>query len=101
VLKIFISNLSGKQIKDRQTFLLSFLDLPSAGRKISQLSGGQQRRVSLAVALLHSPQVSLTISYYILLKYAPLFAMEMLSHYNTILDNHDIGLTVLLFHLKM
>ena len=58
-LKFFgrVHSMTSKQIIDRQTFLLSFLDLPSADCKVSQLSGGQQRRVSLAVALLHSPEV--------------------------------------------
>ncbi|PAA75845.1 hypothetical protein BOX15_Mlig020348g2 [Macrostomum lignano] len=41
---------------DRQTdFLVSLLELPSKRRLICQLSGGQQRRVSFACALLHRP----------------------------------------------
>ncbi|XP_067949251.1 ABC transporter G family member 20-like [Watersipora subatra] len=52
-----IHNMSGKDIAERMAFLISFLDLPSATRQVKQLSGGQQRRVSLAVALLHSPEI--------------------------------------------
>ncbi|CAF1626056.1 unnamed protein product [Adineta ricciae] len=48
-----------KDILSREKFLLSFLDLPSRTKKITQLSGGQQRRVSLACALLQQPQLLL------------------------------------------
>ena len=42
----------------RTEFLLSLLDLtPQADQLISTLSGGQQRRVSFALALLHRPQL--------------------------------------------
>uniref|UniRef100_T1KY65 Uncharacterized protein n=2 Tax=Tetranychus urticae TaxID=32264 RepID=T1KY65_TETUR len=39
----------------RVEFLLSFLDLTDPDRMVSDLSGGQRRRVSLAVALVHKP----------------------------------------------
>nr|WMI51951.1 ABCE1 [Dermanyssus gallinae] len=42
-------------IKERIEFLLDFLDLPNKNRLVKNLSGGQQRRVSLAVALIHKP----------------------------------------------
>ncbi|OQR77411.1 ABC transporter G family member 20-like, partial [Tropilaelaps mercedesae] len=42
-------------IEDRIQFLLKFLDLPEKGRLVKNLSGGQQRRVSLAAALIHKP----------------------------------------------
>ena len=51
--------MSDAQIRERETFLLSFLHLPPSTRPIKQLSGGQQRRVSLACALLHSPPLLL------------------------------------------
>ncbi|KAF2369152.1 ABC transporter-like, partial [Trinorchestia longiramus] len=52
-----IHNLGEKKTKERTDFLISFLDLPTPSRLISQLSGGQQRRVSFAVALLHEPEL--------------------------------------------
>ena len=51
--------MSEAQIREREAFLLSFLHLPPSTRPIKQLSGGQQRRVSLACALLHSPPLLL------------------------------------------
>jgi ABC-type multidrug transport system ATPase subunit len=44
-----------KCIKDRIKFLLTFLELPDKKRLVGNLSGGQKRRVSLAVSLVHSP----------------------------------------------
>lgn len=52
-----LHNMDRKDIISREKFLLSFLDLPSGSKKICQLSGGQQRRVSLACALLQQPQL--------------------------------------------
>ncbi|XP_015585499.1 ABC transporter G family member 20 isoform X2 [Cephus cinctus] len=45
------------EIVDRLRFLLQFLDLPSQNRMVKNLSGGQQRRVSFAVALMHDPEL--------------------------------------------
>ncbi|KAF8781921.1 ABC transporter G family member 23 like protein [Argiope bruennichi] len=42
-------------IKERISFLTSFLDIPDKNKLIKHLSGGQQRRVSFAVALIHKP----------------------------------------------
>jgi len=39
----------------RKAHLLELLDLPSEKRIVKSLSGGQKRRVSLAIALLHQP----------------------------------------------
>lgn len=38
-------------------FLMNFLDLPSKTRILLNMSGGQQRRASLAVALIHEPEL--------------------------------------------
>ncbi|XP_075735396.1 ABC transporter G family member 23-like isoform X2 [Rhipicephalus microplus] len=42
-------------IYSRINFLSSFFQLLPANRFVQNLSGGQQRRVSLAVALMHTP----------------------------------------------
>ncbi|XP_067144157.1 LOW QUALITY PROTEIN: ABC transporter G family member 23-like [Centruroides vittatus] len=54
----YYGNLYGLEmnfILDRIDFLVKFLDLPDKSRLIKHLSGGQQRRVSIAVALIHLP----------------------------------------------
>lgn len=52
-----ISAMSKSDIEDRTEFLLKLLNLPNASKFVKNLSGGQQRRVSLAVALLHEPEL--------------------------------------------
>ncbi|XP_075551061.1 ABC transporter G family member 23-like isoform X4 [Dermacentor variabilis] len=44
-----------EKIYERIAFLCSFFQLLPANRFVEHLSGGQQRRVSLAVALMHQP----------------------------------------------
>jgi ABC-type multidrug transport system ATPase subunit/ABC-type multidrug transport system permease subunit len=44
-----------KEIKKQIEFLQHLLELPAKSKLIKRLSGGQQRRVSFAVALLHKP----------------------------------------------
>ncbi|XP_037028450.1 ABC transporter G family member 20-like [Bradysia coprophila] len=53
----WIFGMKTNKIYERLQFLLDFLDLPSQNRFIKNLSGGQQRRVSFAVALLHDPDL--------------------------------------------
>ncbi|KAH7973880.1 hypothetical protein HPB49_005977 [Dermacentor silvarum] len=50
-----IYDLSPEAAQERTEFLVSFLELPDPKRPVSCLSGGQKRRVSLAVSLLHKP----------------------------------------------
>ncbi|CAF1396368.1 unnamed protein product [Adineta ricciae] len=52
-----LHHMSKKEILSRVEFLIHFLDLPLKTRKVAQLSGGQQRRVSLACALLQQPKL--------------------------------------------
>lgn len=51
--------MSADDIKEREDFLCDFLSLPVTSRVVSKMSGGQQRRVSLACALLHQPPLLL------------------------------------------
>jgi ABC-2 type transport system ATP-binding protein len=54
-------------VAERIEFLLKLLDLEQKGnRLINQLSGGQKRRVSLAVALVHSPPLVILGDYYLI-----------------------------------
>ncbi|OXA50402.1 ABC transporter G family member 23 [Folsomia candida] len=45
------------QIDKSREVLMNLLSLPEETRRISTLSGGQKRRVSLAVSLIHSPSL--------------------------------------------
>lgn len=53
----WIAGMKTVAVKKRLAFLLKFLDLPNENRLVKNLSGGQQRRVSFAVALLHDPEL--------------------------------------------
>ncbi|CAH0554732.1 unnamed protein product [Brassicogethes aeneus] len=53
----WIFGMESSEINERLQFLLNFLDLPSQNRLVKNLSGGQQRRVSFAVALMHDPEL--------------------------------------------
>lgn len=53
----WLSKMKTKRVDERIKFLIPFLDLPHAKSKVGELSGGQQRRVSFAVALLHHPEM--------------------------------------------
>jgi ABC-type multidrug transport system ATPase subunit len=44
-------------VKTRQIEISEMLELPDANRRVQAMSGGQKRRLSFAVALLHSPRI--------------------------------------------
>ena len=52
-----IYGMTPKEVDVKIDKLLSLLQLPSCSTLVSQLSGGQMRRVSLAIALVHDPQL--------------------------------------------
>ncbi|CAK9808492.1 ABC transporter G family member 23 [Anthophora quadrimaculata] len=51
------AGLTTAQVNEKIDFLLKFLQLPSENRFVKNLSGGQQRRVSFAAALLPDPEL--------------------------------------------
>ncbi|XP_046382481.1 ABC transporter G family member 23-like [Ischnura elegans] len=54
----WLYGMSGKELKERSDFLIDLLQLTSKrSHQIKHLSGGQQRRVSFAAALLHDAEL--------------------------------------------
>lgn len=53
----WVCGMKTAQIDEKLDFLIKFLMLPSASRQVKNLSGGQQRRVSFAAALVHDPEL--------------------------------------------
>ncbi|CAF1004312.1 unnamed protein product [Rotaria sordida] len=52
-----LADMSTQKIQQRCQFLINLLELPHKRKSIFKLSGGQQRRVSFAIALLHEPRL--------------------------------------------
>lgn len=50
-----LSEMNPREIGKRSLYLVDLLQIPAADRPVEKLSGGQQRRTSLALTLLHSP----------------------------------------------
>ncbi|XP_043476595.1 ABC transporter G family member 20-like [Leptopilina heterotoma] len=53
----WIAGMTTEQVDSKLDFLLKLLELPSESRFVKNLSGGQQRRVSFAAALLADPEL--------------------------------------------
>lgn len=53
----WIAGMSTEEVDEKIDFLIRMLQLPNVTRFVKTLSGGQQRRMSLAAALLHGMQV--------------------------------------------
>ena len=49
--------MKGDQLHKRIDELILLLNLPEKDRAISRLSGGQQRRVSIAITMIHKPKL--------------------------------------------
>jgi len=52
-----IYDLKPQFVKEQSEVLLNLLKLPTGNQRISTLSGGQQRRVSLAITIFHEPEL--------------------------------------------
>ncbi|MBP7341538.1 MAG: ABC transporter ATP-binding protein [Smithellaceae bacterium] len=87
-----MANLSDKQIAERSEAVLDQIGLADhAGEAIATYSGGMQRRLNLAVALLHSPKL--------LLLDEPTVGVDPQSRhhiYETLIRLNESGMTILL-----
>ena len=54
-----LNNVPERDYLERKEFLTDFLELPRDNRPVGTFSGGQQRRASLAVTLIHNPSLVL------------------------------------------
>ncbi|KAK7588216.1 hypothetical protein V9T40_005461 [Parthenolecanium corni] len=53
----YVFGMSSRAIQARAIDLITLLDLPSGHRIVGDLSGGQRRRISMAVAIIHDPKL--------------------------------------------
>ncbi len=54
-----LNNVSMRDFHERKEFLVDFLELPRDARQVKTFSGGQKRRASLGVTLIHNPSIVL------------------------------------------
>lgn len=52
-----IHGMKASRIKERTDVIVDLLELPDSDKMVGKCSGGQQRRVSLACALVHEPEI--------------------------------------------
>ena len=52
-----IYNIKGYELQNRIDELILLLNLPEKNRTVSRLSGGQRRRVSIAITMIHKPKL--------------------------------------------
>ena len=52
-----LQGMESEALEKKQLVLLELLGLPEPARQVAALSGGQRRRLSFAVALLHNPKL--------------------------------------------
>ena len=52
-----IYHMNSIEVKQRIVELITLLNLPEKTRPINKLSGGQQRRVSIAITMIHKPRL--------------------------------------------
>lgn len=87
-----MANLSGEQIAERSDYVLAQTGLTDHAKKlVSTYSGGMQRRLNLAVALMHSPQL--------LLLDEPTVGVDPQTRnhiYETLIKLNSSGMTILL-----
>ncbi|XP_014281518.1 ABC transporter G family member 23 isoform X1 [Halyomorpha halys] len=53
----WVNGMTTEEIEERSAFLFNLLQLPGPNRYVKELSGGQQRRVSMAATFLHQPEL--------------------------------------------
>ena len=53
----YVFGMNNKEIENRIEYLYKNIDLKDKGKTIGGLSGGQQRSVSMALTLIHSPEL--------------------------------------------
>lgn len=55
----WIAGMATHEVEEKIDFLIKLLQLPNITRFVKNLSGGQQRRMSLAAALIHGKMLFL------------------------------------------